>query len=222
MLARLLKLLVVLAPIVISVGFVAFASRVVRRPEHWYGVVGWWIGLTLASTVVLAVTERVMRKVLPLVALFSLSLVFPDHAPSRFKVAMRTNTLRQLQRSLEAGESDHADFQEAAEQLVALAGALNAHDRMTRGHTERVRAYTLMIGEETTPPEGGSGSAALGRAGPRHRQARGPTGDPEQAGPSETTTSGRSSNSTRRPAVRLRRAAAAVAGRMGRCGEPAS
>ncbi|HEY0519770.1 MAG TPA: Ig-like domain-containing protein, partial [Ilumatobacteraceae bacterium] len=153
MLARAFKLFVLLSPIVVSVGFVAFASRLVHRPTQWYGVVAWWIGLTLASTVVLAATERVMRKVLPLVALFNLSLVFPDHAPSRFKVAMRTNTLRQLQRSLEAGELDDDDFQQAAERLVALAGALNAHDRMTRGHTERVRAYTLMIGEELHLPK---------------------------------------------------------------------
>ena len=152
-LARLLKVLVLLAPIVVSVGFVALASRMVARPDRWFGVVGWWLGLTLVSTVVLAATERLTRKVLPLVALFNLSLIFPDHAPSRFKVAMRTNTLRQLQRSLEAGELDQTDFQEAAERLVALAGALNAHDRMTRGHTERVRAYTLMIGEELHLPK---------------------------------------------------------------------
>ena len=153
MLGRLLRLFVVLAPIAVSVGFVAVASRVVRRPEQWYGLVCWWVGLTLAATLVLLATERVLRRALPLVALFRLSLVFPDHAPSRFKVAMRTNTLRQLQRSLEAGELDQADFQEAAERLVALAGALNAHDRMTRGHTERVRAYTLMIGEELHLPK---------------------------------------------------------------------
>ena len=152
-LARVLKLLVLLGPIFVSVGFVAFASRIVRRPERWYGVAGWWIGLTLASTVVLAAVERVMRRFLPLVALFRLSLVFPDRSPSRFKIAMRTNTLRQLQRSLEAGELGHDDFQEAAERLVAMAGALNAHDRMTRGHTERVRAYTLMIGEELNLPK---------------------------------------------------------------------
>ena len=152
-LARLFKAMVLLAPIVVSVGFVAVASRMVPRPDRWYGVIGWWLGLTLVSTVVLAATERLVRRVLPLVALFNLSLVFPDHAPSRFKVAMRTNTLRQLQRSLEAGELEGDDFQEAAERLVALAGALNAHDRMTRGHTERVRAYTLMIGEELHLPQ---------------------------------------------------------------------
>ncbi|MEP7045555.1 MAG: Ig-like domain-containing protein [Ilumatobacteraceae bacterium] len=153
-LVRVLKLLVMLGPIVVSVAFVAVASRVVPRPAVWYGVVGWWIALTLVSTVVLALTERVMRKFLPLVALFNLSLVFPDHSPSRFKIAMRTNTLRQLQRTLEQGELvGQVDFQEAAERLVALAGALNSHDRMTRGHTERVRAYTLMIGEELHLPK---------------------------------------------------------------------
>lgn len=152
-LVRVFKLIVLLGPIAVSVGFVAFASRVVHRPEQWYGVIAWWVGLTLASTIVLAATERVMRRLLPLVALFNLSLVFPDHAPSRFKVAMRTNSLRQLQRSLEAGELDGSDFQGAAEQLVALAGALNTHDRMTRGHTERVRAYTLMIGEQLHLPK---------------------------------------------------------------------
>ena len=144
---------VLIGPIAVSVGFVAFASRVVHRPDPWYGVIGWWVGLTLTSTLVLTATERLMRKIMPLVALFNLSLVFPDHAPSRFKVAMRTNTVRQLQRSLEAGPLEQVDFQEAAERLVALAGALNAHDRMTRGHTERVRAYTLMIGEELHLPK---------------------------------------------------------------------
>ncbi|MEP7203070.1 MAG: Ig-like domain-containing protein [Ilumatobacteraceae bacterium] len=153
-LARVLKFLVLLGPIVVSVAFVAVVSRVVRRPEAWYAVVGWWIGLTLLSTMVLALVERAMRRFLPLVALFKLSLVFPDHSPSRFKVAMRTNTLRQLQRTLDEGQLvGQADFQEAAERLVAMAAALNAHDRMTRGHTERVRAYTLMIGEELRLPK---------------------------------------------------------------------
>jgi hypothetical protein len=153
-LGRVLKLLVLLGPIMVSVGFVAVASRLVPRPEQWYGVVAWWIGLTASSTAVLVAAERVLRRFLPLVALFRLSLVFPDHAPSRFKVAMRTNTVRQVQRCLEAGQLDQDDFQEAAERLVGLAGALNTHDRMTRGHTDRVRAYALMIGEELHLPKG--------------------------------------------------------------------
>lgn len=37
---------------------------------------------------------------------------------------------------------------EAAERVLELVAALNAHDRITRGHSERVRAYTQMIAEE--------------------------------------------------------------------------
>ena len=37
---------------------------------------------------------------------------------------------------------------EAAEKLLELVAALSIHDRLTRGHSERVRAYTHMVGEE--------------------------------------------------------------------------
>ena len=78
-----------------------------------------------------------MRRFLPLAALFKMSLAFPDQAPSRYKAAMRTRTLRQLQRGLDAGELPETAVgtQESAERLLALAMALNDHDRMTRGHT---------------------------------------------------------------------------------------
>ena len=44
------------------------------------------------------------------------------------------------------GLSDDASA--AAEELLELIAALSAHDRLTRGHAERVRAYSRMIGEE--------------------------------------------------------------------------
>ncbi len=40
------------------------------------------------------------------------------------------------------------DRTEAAGQLLELVAALGVHDRITRGHAERVRAYSRMIGEE--------------------------------------------------------------------------
>ena len=153
-LARVLKLLVLLGPIVVSVGFVAVASRVVRRPEPWYGVVGWWIGLTLASTAVLAVTERVMRKVLAAggaVPACRWCFLIMRRRGSRWRCGPTRCDSCSVR--WKPASSTTTDFQEAAERLVALAGALNAHDRMTRGHTERVRAYTLMIGEELHLPE---------------------------------------------------------------------
>ena len=37
---------------------------------------------------------------------------------------------------------------ESAERLLTLVAALSEHDKLTRGHSERVRAYAVMIGEE--------------------------------------------------------------------------
>ena len=43
---------------------------------------------------------------------------------------------------------DAASAQEAAEILFHLVGALDVHDRITRGHAERVRAYAYSLGRE--------------------------------------------------------------------------
>ena len=147
-LAMALRILVALAPIAASVVAVTVVGRFVTRPSGLAATIGWWAGLTAVATTVLWLSDRAMRRLLPVVALFKLSLVFPDRAPSRFKAAIRAGTVRQLQRQVEAGELSSATPQEAAEQLIALAASLNAHDRLTRGHTERVRAYSAMIGEE--------------------------------------------------------------------------
>ena len=104
--------------------------------------------MTVLATLVLGLADRALRRLLPVAALFKLSLVFPDRAPSRFRTAIRSGTVRQLQRQLASGVDGLVTPQEAAEQLIALASSLNDHDRMTRGHTERVRAYAAMIGEE--------------------------------------------------------------------------
>ncbi|MGI9599429.1 MAG: Ig-like domain-containing protein, partial [Acidimicrobiales bacterium] len=136
------------APTLMSIAAVIAAGRLVPRPMGIGPSIIWWIGLTLLATAVLWLADRALRRLLPVAALFKLSLVFPDRAPSRFKTAIRAGTVRQLQRQLESGEYGSATPQHAAEQLIGLAAALNAHDRMTRGHTERVRAYSVMIGEE--------------------------------------------------------------------------
>jgi HD-GYP domain-containing protein (c-di-GMP phosphodiesterase class II) len=96
------------------------------------------------------VVDRLGRRVIPLTALLKLSLVFPDQAPSRFSVALRSGTTRQLERRAEAARADGLDDDpsRAAEQVLSLISALNAHDRRTRGHSERVRAFSQMLAEE--------------------------------------------------------------------------
>ena len=106
-------------------------------------------GIAAVSTVILYGADRLTRRMLPLAALLSLTLVFPDEAPSRFKIAMRSGGTVELQRRLEqyrrVGANEPAL---AAQRLLELVADLSRHDRLTRGHSERVRAYSQMIGEE--------------------------------------------------------------------------
>ncbi len=118
-------------------GFVAAALRVL--------VAG------LVSIVAFAALERLARRFLPLAMLLKLSLVFPDHAPSRFSVALRSTSVRKLQQWARAAR--HEDGPAAlAEKVVTLAAALNTHDRRTRGHSERSRAMAELIAVEMRLP----------------------------------------------------------------------
>jgi hypothetical protein len=76
--------------------------------------------------------------------LLRLSLVFPDRAPSRMAVALRSGSARRLQRCIDEAASGTHD----PTPIVTLAAALNAHDRRTRGHSDRVRALTDLVADE--------------------------------------------------------------------------
>jgi hypothetical protein len=79
-----------------------------------------------------------------------LSLVFPDHAPSRFAAALRSGSGKALERAVDRAttEEEFATSQATAEIVLDLVAALSAHDRLTRGHCERVRAYSDLIGQQ--------------------------------------------------------------------------
>jgi hypothetical protein len=114
------------------------------------GLFLWGIQAAVIGMAVSLLVDRATRRLLPLAALFSMSLVFPDEAPSRFSVALRSGSARRL--SSEAGQvkpiEAGIDPNEAAAIALGLVADLSRHDRLTRGHTERVRAYADMIGEE--------------------------------------------------------------------------
>ncbi len=79
-----------------------------------------------------------------------MSLTFPDEAPSRFGIALRTGTVRKLEQRL-ADFAEHGisnDEATAATEAIELITMLGKHERLTRGHTERVRAYAELIAAE--------------------------------------------------------------------------
>jgi HD domain-containing protein/Big-like domain-containing protein len=140
----------VLIPFACAVVAVQVAARVVLRPTTPLPFIAWLLGLATIATATLWLVDRQARRLLPLAAMLRLSLVFPDHAPSRFAVALKSGSAKALERSLARVETEthFATSQECAEHVIALVAAISKHDRLTRGHCERVRAYSDLIGEQ--------------------------------------------------------------------------
>lgn len=151
LLAGLLRASALLLPLGASVAFVWEASRLVPPPSDSLGsYVGWWLGLSIGATLILTAVGRVTRRLLPLAALLRLSLVFPDGAPSRFRTALQSGTVKTLEKRLEEAKANSAfpTPADAARHLLSLVATLESHDRLTRGHSERVRAYAQVIGRQ--------------------------------------------------------------------------
>jgi HD-GYP domain-containing protein (c-di-GMP phosphodiesterase class II) len=151
--STILRILVLVVPMVAGVSTGLALSRVVPRPEG-PAVAGWWILLFVSSALVTEVVGRILRRLLPLAVLLKLTLIFPDRAPSRFAMARRVGSIRNLEERVrharEHGVED--DPSRAAETILTLVAALSAHDRRTRGHSERVRAFADLLAEAVHLP----------------------------------------------------------------------
>jgi hypothetical protein len=149
--ARTLRVVVFGLPILASVAFVQLLTSVTGIPtSSLWAFLGWWLGVSILASGVVSVLYALTRRLLPLSGLLGLSLAFPDEAPSRFRLALATGTVESLQaRLLRMREARRElDAQEAAEILLQLVAALDVHDRITRGHAERVRGYAASLGRQ--------------------------------------------------------------------------
>ena len=150
------RVLALAIPVIAAVGGAMVSSRLIQRPTGALAVAGWFALVTVISTIVLVVVDRVARRLLPLAALLRLSMAFPDRAPSRFSVAFKAGTTRDLKAQLVEAKERGIDDEpsKSAERILTLVGAMSAHDRGTRGHSERVRAFNDLIAEEMRLPQG--------------------------------------------------------------------
>jgi putative nucleotidyltransferase with HDIG domain len=156
LLALALRALILIVPAALALAVTALVHPFVPMPATWPGRLWWWVGLLGVGLLVATVVERWGRRLLPLVMLLKLSMLFPDRAPSRFAVAREAGSVRHLRSRLAALDADPGADREtwSAERILALAMALQAHDRRTRGHSERVRVFTDLLAEEMKlPPE---------------------------------------------------------------------
>src|SRR5437763_16027 len=148
--AGVLRTAVVAVPVAAGVAASVFFSHIVRYPSGAGAVIGWWLAVLTVSSVAVAVVERQCRRLLPLATLLKLSMIFPDKAPSRYGVALRAGTVKNLEARVVEMRARGVDDEpsRAAEQILELVGALGVHDRATRGHAERVRAYADLLGAQ--------------------------------------------------------------------------
>lgn len=142
-------------PVVCSIGAAALLGHLWAPATTGAGMALRWVAILGTSSVVFLGCERLTRRALPLTVLLRMGMVFPGRAPRRLSVARRSWTTRDLSRRIDEarcqGVTDEPTV--AAEQIVALAATLSAHDRKTRGHAERVRAFTDLIAEELRLPD---------------------------------------------------------------------
>ncbi|NNC80911.1 MAG: HD domain-containing protein [Acidimicrobiales bacterium] len=122
----------------------ALQSRFITA-EGGAGVVFWVVQAIVVAVVATHIVSRLTSRLTPMVALLNMTLVFPDQAPSRFGLALRSGMGSRL---ADQTTQLSSDAQEAAVQALALVNSLGDHERLTRGHTERVRAYADLIGQE--------------------------------------------------------------------------
>lgn len=147
--ARLLRLLIFLAPVGAAVGAAIVAARFLPRTDTTASVILWWVSLIFIATSTLLLVDRLARRALPLAVLMQMTMLFPDRAPTRMKVVRLTGSIKRLEERLDsARDGDDDDAATNARNVLALAGALGAHDRLTRGHAERVRVFVDLIAEE--------------------------------------------------------------------------
>ncbi|HZT66706.1 MAG TPA: HD domain-containing phosphohydrolase [Acidimicrobiales bacterium] len=146
--ALLVRAVVLAAPLGAGLGASILVGRALGHPAGAWDVAGWWCTVLATSLVTVAVIDRAARRLLPLAVLFRLSLVFPDRAPSRYRVALRAGSIRRLEERARSGEVMGSDARSAAEEVLVLSAALARHDTTTRGHSERVRALTELIADE--------------------------------------------------------------------------
>lgn len=140
---RLLKLTAFLVP---AVGSFIIAMLLLRYGKPFddrldFGI--WVLTVVVIAIVVAKALSILVERALMYTRLYSMASNFNEEMDSRFRSALRAGSARSRISTDKALSVD-----EQAEYLMQLLSDMNRHERLTRGHIERVRAYSTLIGEE--------------------------------------------------------------------------
>jgi hypothetical protein len=145
-----LRGVVLFAPVAVCVALSFVVTRLIPAPHAMAARIGWLAAVVMVCSLVAWPARRQLRRLLPLAALLELSILFPGEAPTRWRVAREAGSLRHLE-LLASGIPD-TEPARAATTILALVASLARHDRVTRGHSDRVRVFTDMIAAEMELP----------------------------------------------------------------------
>ncbi len=152
--AAMTRALVFLIPLVLGAGVGLTVASLLPAPAGPLQNFAWWVLVISTATLTATFVDRHSRRLLPLGWLLEMTMLFPDQAPSRVRVARRTGNIAELRRRIaEAEAGGDATRGESAELILSLATALSRHDPKTRGHAERTRIYTDLLAEEMQLPD---------------------------------------------------------------------
>ena len=148
--ARGLRSAVIVVPFLASLVATLSIRPLLPQPDGFLSAAVVLLPLIVVGVTVALLVERSAQRLLPLASLLELSLVFPDQAPARYSTALKNGSKRRLQHQVDhiLDEGFSSDETEAASQVLDMVEALRRHEPLTRGHTQRVRAYTEMIADE--------------------------------------------------------------------------
>jgi HD-GYP domain-containing protein (c-di-GMP phosphodiesterase class II) len=148
-LADLLRGALLAVPLVSSVVVVYAVGSVIPMDQQR----SWWaLTLVLVAAVVTAVvSERAIQRLLPLTVLLQLTMLFPDRAPSRLRLARAAVAGPPTELIWSGGAATPTT---TSDTVLALISALGAHDRKTRGHSERVRVLCDVLADELKLDQG--------------------------------------------------------------------
>jgi len=141
---RIVRILMFVIPALL--GFLA-AHFILRagRPYPWRSEYMNWLVMAIGVSILVSlVASLALSRALPLTKLYDIANDFPGELESRFKSTLRAGNPKN---ELKRGKIAMSD-QRRAEHTLQLLAALNNHEPSLRGHSDRVRAYATLIGEE--------------------------------------------------------------------------
>jgi len=149
-LANVVRVTVLLAPAVFASGATLLLGHLLPAPPTLFLAVVRLLAILCVSGATMAVVRLASRRLLPLSTLLRLSLAFPDETPKRLRLALRAPSAKHLEERLNnvSRAGLKGEPTDVAAEIVTLVAAISAHHKHTRGHSERVRAYTELLAVE--------------------------------------------------------------------------